>query len=101
MKEPRMSLTREEVDHIAQLARLGLTEAETDLFAGQLSAILDYVQRLQGLDTELVPPTTTAIPQQNVTFEDVVEPSSVREAILNGAPDAADGFFRVRAVLDF
>lgn len=96
-----MSLTREEVEHIAALARLGLTEAEKDLFAGQLSAILDYVQTLQGLDTEAVPPTTTAIPQQNVMFEDVVEPSSPREDILRNAPDVVDGFFRTRAILDF
>lgn len=96
-----MNLTREEVEHIAQLARLGLTEAEKDLFAGQLSAILDYVQKLQGLDTESTPPTTTAIPLQNVMFDDVVEPSSPQEDILRNAPDAVDGFFRVRAVLDF
>ena len=95
-----MSLTRQEVEHIAELARLGLTEEEKDLFAGQLSAILDYFQVLQQLDTDLVPPTTTAIPQENVMFEDEVEPSSPREDILSNAPDAVDGFFRVHAVLE-
>lgn len=94
-----MSLTRQEVEHIAELARLGLTEEEKELFAGQLSAILDYFQVLQQLDTDLVPPTTTAIPQENVMFEDEVEPSSSREDILSNAPDAVDGFFRVRAIL--
>ena len=94
-----MSLTRQEVEHIAELARLGLTEEEKEIFAGQLSAILDYFQVLQQLDTDSVPPTTTAIPQENVTFEDEVEPSSLREDILSNAPDAVDGFFRVRAIL--
>lgn len=96
-----MDLTREEVEHIAQLARLGLSEAEKELFASQLSAILDYVRVLQELDTESVPPTTTAVPLDNVWFEDVVEPSLPRDDILSNAPDVADGFFRVRAVLDF
>ena len=96
-----MSLTREQVEHIAQLARLGLTEAEKELFAGQLSAILDYIHVLQELDTEAIPPTTTAIPLQNVMFDDVVEPSLPREDILRNAPAAVDGFFRVRAVLDY
>ncbi len=96
-----MSLTREEVEHIAQLARLGLSEAEKELFASQLSAILDYVRVLQELDTESVPPTTTAVPLENVWFEDVVEPSLPRDDILSNAPDVVDGFFRVRAVLDF
>jgi aspartyl-tRNA(Asn)/glutamyl-tRNA(Gln) amidotransferase subunit C len=95
-----MSLTRQEVEHIAELARLGLTEDEKDLFAGQLSNILDYFQVLQQLDTESVLPTTTAIPQENVMFEDKVEPSSPREDIMSNAPDAVDGFFRVRAILE-
>lgn len=96
-----MGLTREEVEHIAELARLGLTEAEKDLFAGQLSAMLDYAQILQDLDTEGVPPTAATTTQQNVMFEDVVEPSSPREDILRNAPDAVDGFFRTRPILDF
>jgi len=94
-----MSLTRQEVEHIAELARLGLTEEEKELFAGQLSAILDYFQVLQQLDTDSVLPTTTAIPQENVMFEDEVEPSSSREDILSNAPDAVDGFLRVRPIL--
>jgi aspartyl-tRNA(Asn)/glutamyl-tRNA(Gln) amidotransferase subunit C len=95
-----LHLTRQEVDHIAELARLGLTEEEKDLFAGQLSAILEYFQVLQRLDTESVPPTTTAIPLENVMFEDEVQPSSPSEDILSNAPDAVDGSFRVRAVLE-
>jgi len=95
-----MRLTREEVEHIAELARLGLTEEEKERFGSQLSAILEYFQVLQRLDTESVPPTTAAIPLDSVMFDDQVEPSAAREDILLNAPDPADGFFRVRAVLE-
>jgi aspartyl-tRNA(Asn)/glutamyl-tRNA(Gln) amidotransferase subunit C len=95
-----MRLTREEVEHIAELARLGLTEEEKDRLADQLSAILEYFQVLQQLDTATVPPTTTAIPLTNVMREDQVEPSSPREDILANAPSVVDGFFRVRAILE-
>jgi aspartyl-tRNA(Asn)/glutamyl-tRNA(Gln) amidotransferase subunit C len=95
-----MGLTRTEVDHIAELARLGLTEEEKDVFGVQLSAILDYFQVLQQLDTETVVPTTTAIPSQNVMRDDIAEPSLPREDILANAPSAVDNCFRVRAILD-
>ena len=95
-----MRLTREEVEHIAELARLGLTEEEKDRLADQLSAILEYFQVLQQLDTATVPPTTTVIPLTNVMSEDQVEPSSPREDMLANAPSAVDGFFRVRAILE-
>lgn len=95
-----MGLTRKEVEHIAELARLGLTEEEKDVFGAQLSAILDHFQVLQQLDTETVAPTTTAIPSQNVMRDDIVEPSLPREDILANAPNAVDTFFRVRAILD-
>jgi aspartyl-tRNA(Asn)/glutamyl-tRNA(Gln) amidotransferase subunit C len=95
-----MRLTREEVEHIAELARLGLTEEEKERFGSQLSAILEYFQVLQRLDTESVPPTTAAIPLENIMFDDQVEPPAAREDILLNAPDPVDGFFRVRAVLE-
>ena len=95
-----MELSRAEVEHIAALARLGLTDSEKELYAVQLSDILDHFQSLQKLDTEAVEPTTTAIPLQNVMKEDQVSPSSPPEDILYNAPDAIDGFFRVRAVLE-
>ena len=95
-----MSLTRKEVEHIANLARLGLTEDEKDVLETQLSAILDYFQDLQRLDTGAVEPTTAAIPAQNVMRDDVVEPSMPREDILANAPSAVDNLFRVRAVLE-
>jgi aspartyl-tRNA(Asn)/glutamyl-tRNA(Gln) amidotransferase subunit C len=95
-----VSLTRQEVEHIAELARLGLTEEEKEVFGAQLSAILDHFQVLQQLDTEAVQPTTTAIPSQNVMRDDVVEPSLPREDVLANAPSAVDNFVRVRAILD-
>jgi aspartyl-tRNA(Asn)/glutamyl-tRNA(Gln) amidotransferase subunit C len=95
-----MTLTREEVEHIADLARLGLTEDEKDTLRTQLSAILDYFQVLQQLDTDSVQPTTTAIPSQNVMREDIVEPCMPRDDVLANASDTVDGYVRVRAVLE-
>ncbi|MGQ9628623.1 MAG: Asp-tRNA(Asn)/Glu-tRNA(Gln) amidotransferase subunit GatC [Anaerolineae bacterium] len=95
-----MKLSLEEVEHIAELAKLGLTEEEKEKFRGQLSAILEYAERLQKLDTEAIPPTATVLPLRNVMREDEVEPSFPREKILSNAPDREDGYFRVKAILE-
>ncbi|HWO93777.1 MAG TPA: Asp-tRNA(Asn)/Glu-tRNA(Gln) amidotransferase subunit GatC [Dehalococcoidia bacterium] len=95
-----MSLTREEVLHLAKLARLGLSEAEVEMLRQQLSQILDYFAMLNEIDTSEVPPTMHAIPMQNVTREDVPRPSLQREAVLANAPQAEEGYIRVRAVLE-
>ena len=95
-----MALSREEVEHIATLGRLGLSEEELELFGAQLSAILEHFQVLQQLDTEAVRPTTTAVPSENVMRDDVVAPSLPREDILANAPDAVDNCFRVRVILE-
>ena len=95
-----MKLSRAEVEHIAELAKLGLTEEEKEKFCGQLSAILEYAEMLQKLDTEAIPPTATVLPLQNVMRPDEVAPSLSREDILANAPDAAEGCFRVRAILE-
>ncbi len=96
-----MALTRAQVQHIAELARLELKEEELDRMTEQLSAILDYAARLQELDTEAIPPTASAVPLENVMREDTISPSLPREAVLANAPDKdeKDEFFRVRAVL--
>jgi aspartyl-tRNA(Asn)/glutamyl-tRNA(Gln) amidotransferase subunit C len=65
-----MALTREQVRHVAELAKLKLTEAEVDLFQEQLSAILDYAARLDELETEQIPPTAAVLPLQNVMRSD-------------------------------
>lgn len=97
-----MPLTRAQVQHIAELAKLKLTEDEIARMTEQLSAILDYAARLQELDTEAIPPTASVVPLRNVMRDDVVMPSMPREDVLANAPDkSADGeFFRVRAILE-
>ena len=95
-----MSLTREQVRHVAELAKLELTEAEVDLFREQLSAILDNAARLDELDTDAIPPTAAVLPLQNVTRSDNRRPSFPRDQMLANAPSVQDGFVRVIAVLD-
>ncbi|MBI4790954.1 MAG: Asp-tRNA(Asn)/Glu-tRNA(Gln) amidotransferase subunit GatC [Chloroflexi bacterium] len=96
-----MPLTRAQVQHIAELAKLKLTDAETDRMTQQLSAILDYAARLQELDTEAISPTASVVPLLNVMREDSVTPSFPRDEILQNAPDKDDKgeFLRVRAIL--
>ncbi len=95
-----MALTIAEVEHIAELARLALTEEEKALYRDQLSAILDYAAILQKVDTSAIPPTATVLPLRNVMREDLVAPSMSVEDVLANAPDADDGQFRVKAILD-
>lgn len=95
-----MHLTIDEVRHVAELAKLRLTEAELALYAEQLSAILAYAESLQEVDTSHVPPTPYVLPLYNVMAEDTPTPSLKNEVALNNAPDAADGFFKVRAVFE-
>jgi len=95
-----MRLTREEVEHIAELAKLGLSEEEKETFRQQLSAILEYAQKLQELDTEAIPPTAQVITLQNVMRPDEVRPSFLREDILANAPATQDGCFKVKAILE-
>ena len=100
MGEEDMALTREEVAHIAELAKLGLTEEEMERFREQLSAILDYAAMLQQLDTAAIPPTASVLDLQNVMRADEVRPSMPRGDVLANAPDVEAGQFRVRAVLE-
>jgi aspartyl-tRNA(Asn)/glutamyl-tRNA(Gln) amidotransferase subunit C len=95
-----MKLTREQVIHIAGLARLALTEEEIALYQEQLSAVLAYAERLQALDTDAIPPTATVLPVRNVTRADEPRPSMARDDVLANAPQAEDGCFRVQAVLE-
>ena len=95
-----MPLTTAEVEHIAELARLSLTEQEKTLFQDQLSAILDYAAVLQGVDTSAVPPTATVLPLRNIMRDDVVAPSLPTEDVLANAPAASDGYFKVKSILE-
>ncbi len=95
-----MKLSRDEVLHIALLARLGLNEAELDKFSEQLSNILENFEILQQVDTSNVPPTAQSIPLQNVMRDDEVAASLPESEILANAPQKEANFFRVRAVLE-
>jgi aspartyl-tRNA(Asn)/glutamyl-tRNA(Gln) amidotransferase subunit C len=95
-----MSLTLAEVEHIAELARLSLTDAEKILYRDQLSAILDYAAILQQNDTSTISPTATVLPLRNVMRPDEVEPSMSSEDVLANASDVEEGCFRVRAILE-
>lgn len=92
-------LGRDDVAHLARLARLALADEELDSFAGQLSAVLDAVAKVGAADVADVPPTTHAVPLTNVARPDVVTPSLPREAALAAAPAAEDGRFRVPQIL--
>ena len=93
------TLTVAEVEHIAELARLGLTEEEKRTFQVQLSAILEYFEILQEVDTSQVPPTATVLPLRNVMREDKAQPSLSPEEVLANAPDREGDSFKVQAVL--
>ena len=95
-----MQLTTDEVRHVAELAKLALTEAEIVQYTQQLSAILDYAALLQEVDTSGVPPTPYILPLTNVMREDEAAPCLTNGAALANAPDSDQGFFRVRAVFE-
>ena len=95
-----MKLSREEVLHIARLARLWVTEDDIDRFREQLSNILENFEVLQQVDTSDVPPTAQPIPLQNVMKPDEAAPSLPPSDILANAPRREEDFFRVRPVLE-
>ena len=95
-----MTLTIAEVEHIADLARLSLTADEKALYRDQLSAILDYAAAIQQVDTSAIPPTATVLPLRNVMRDDSAAASLPTEDVLANAPDAAEGCFRVKTILD-
>ena len=95
-----MKLSREEVLHIARLARLGLTDAEVDKMGEQLSDILENFEILKQVDTTDVLPTAQSVDLQNIVSEDTVASSLPPDEILANAPRREGEFFRVRAVLE-
>jgi aspartyl-tRNA(Asn)/glutamyl-tRNA(Gln) amidotransferase subunit C len=95
-----MKLSREEVLHIALLARLGLNEEEVTRLSEQLSNILENFEVLQQVDTEDVPPTAQSVALQNVTSDDSVAPSLPPDDVLANAPQKEGDLFRIRAVLE-
>lgn len=95
-----MRLSIEEVNHIALLARLELSEVEKERAATELSQILGYFETLNQLDTEGVEPMAHVLPIENVLRPDVPRPSLARDAALQNAPEAADGMFQVPRVVE-
>jgi aspartyl-tRNA(Asn)/glutamyl-tRNA(Gln) amidotransferase subunit C len=94
---PRIS--KDEVAHLARLARLAVTDEELDTFAGQLDVILNSVARVGEVATEDIPPTSHAVPLTNVFRTDEVRPGLTREEALAGAPAAEQDRFRVPRIL--
>jgi aspartyl-tRNA(Asn)/glutamyl-tRNA(Gln) amidotransferase subunit C len=95
-----MALTNEQVEHVAMLARLGLSDDERERLREQLSTILGHIDQLRAVDTSDVPPTAQVIPLAPVLRDDVVQPSLPVEQVLANAPRTEGGFIKVRAILD-
>ena len=94
-----MALTNDDVIHVANLARLELSDDDLEQMRDQLSSILDHIEVLQTLDTDAIPPTAQVNSLINVLREDVVAPSLSQDEALKNAPQSRDGFIEVRAVL--
>jgi len=100
MTDGSAALTRADVEHVARLARLALTDDEIDRLTGELAAVLEHAADVAALDLDGVPPTAHPLPMRNVLRDDVVRPSLDRDEVLAAAPAAQDGRFRVPRILD-
>lgn len=95
-----MALTPEEVRHIADLARLSLTADEEARYRIQLSAILEYAARLRSIDTSSIPPTASVLPLDAPLRQDIARSSGTASDLIAGAPEAAEGMFRIPPVFE-
>jgi aspartyl-tRNA(Asn)/glutamyl-tRNA(Gln) amidotransferase subunit C len=95
-----MSLTIQQVEHIARLARLQLTDEQKERYRGQLSTILDHIAKLQELDTRRIPPTVSGSLSEMPLRPDEPRPSLPADALLANAPEIADGQFKVPPVFE-
>ena len=93
-------ISREDVVHVARLARLALTDAELETMREQLNAILSHIDALKAVDTSGIEPTSHAVPQFNVMREDEPRPCFPVEEMLANAPDRVDNFFRVPRIIE-
>jgi aspartyl-tRNA(Asn)/glutamyl-tRNA(Gln) amidotransferase subunit C len=93
-------ISREDVEHVARLARLHLSDEERARMQDQLSGILAYIDKLRALDVDGVEPTTHAVPLVNVMRDDEIRPCLPREEMLGNAPDRSGDFFRVPRILE-
>ncbi|MES2208723.1 MAG: Asp-tRNA(Asn)/Glu-tRNA(Gln) amidotransferase subunit GatC [Chloroflexota bacterium] len=92
-------LSRSDVEHVAFLARLGMSSAELDRLQGQLNQILDQYAKLAELDTDAIPPTAQTIELENILRDDVVTPSLPRDVVLANAPEREGAFIVVPPIL--
>lgn len=95
-----MRISRSDVTHIADLSRLLLKEEEKEIFQLQLNSILDYVEKLNEIDTRGIEPTSHVLPLSNVYRDDLPKPTLPMSDALQNAPDPSDGFFRVPKIID-
>ncbi len=95
-----MAISREQVERVAELARLGLSDDEIDRFQQQLSQVLDHMQALDTVDTSAIPPTAQVIPLSSVMRDDIVQPSLPVEDVLRNAPRREGDFLKVPPVLE-
>jgi aspartyl-tRNA(Asn)/glutamyl-tRNA(Gln) amidotransferase subunit C len=93
-----MPLSRDEVRHVAMLARIGLEPGDVEFYAEQLSGILAHIDRLKELDTDAIPPTAQVVEVANTLREDIPRPGLSQAEALANAPAAVDGFFRVPSI---
>ena len=98
MTEPKISL--KDVEHVARLARLELSDADKERMRRELDGILTYIDKLRALDTEGVEPTSHAIPMTNVMRDDTPRPSLPQDAMLANAPERSGEFFRVPRIIE-
>lgn len=92
-------IKREDIEYIAGLANLQIDDEDVDTFTRQLGDILEYVEKLNELDTDQVIPTAYTVPMKNILREDKAEPSMDRKKVLENAPDEKDGQFRVPKII--
>lgn len=101
-KMDAMAITKKDVEHVARLARLALTEEEKERYTAQLESILGYIEKLKTLNTDSVPPTSHVLPLSNAWREDGAKPEILGspEDILANAPDREGPFFKVKKVIE-
>lgn len=95
-----MKITKEQIQHIAVLSRLNLSEEEKDLFGSQLSSILDYMDQLNELDTRETEPTSHVLSLSNVMRDDILTSSLPGEEALKNAPSRSENFYRVPRIIE-
>ena len=96
--EPK--ITMRDVEHVARLSRLALTDQEKERMRRELDGILSYIDKLRALDTANVPPTSHAVPMTNVMRDDEPRPSLAQDLMLANAPERSGEFFRVPKIIE-